>query len=234
MASILLLPGLACDAALWRDQMPALTAAGHDVQVTDVHSRFDTLQAMAAALLAEQPGARVLVGSSMGGMLALEVQRQAPARVPAMALLGTSARPDTPELLQLRGEAIALFAQGRADEVLRANIPFALHPQAWHHAALVADYFEMMRRAGAEQLIRQNRAVMARIDSRPGLAAVRCPVLVACGDADLLTPPEHAQEIADAVVGARLEIVPVCGHLLSWEQPERINTLLLDWLAGMN
>jgi pimeloyl-ACP methyl ester carboxylesterase len=169
----------------------------------------------------------------MGGMLALEMQRQAPARVQAMALLGTSARPDTPELLQLRGEAIALFAQGRADEVLRANIPFALHPQARHHDALVADYFEMMRRAGAEQLIRQNRAVMARVDSRPGLAALRCPVLVACGDADLLTPPEHAREIADAIAGARLEIVPTCGHLLTWEQPERINALLLDWLAGM-
>ncbi len=231
MASILLLPGLACDAALWRHQLPALRAAGHAVQVSDVHARFDTLPAMAAALLAEQPGAPVLVGSSMGGMLALEVQRQAPGRVPAMALLGTSARPDTPELLQLRGEAIALFAQGRADEVLRANIPFALHPQARHHDALVADYLAMMERAGAEQLIRQNRAVMARTDSRPSLASVRCPVLVVCGDADLLTPSEHAQEIADAVPGARLEIVPTCGHLLTWEQPERVNALLLDWLA---
>jgi pimeloyl-ACP methyl ester carboxylesterase len=150
-----------------------------------------------------------------------------------MALLGTSARPDTPELLQLRGEAIALFAQGRADEVLRANIPFALHPQAADHAALVADYLAMMERAGAEALIRQNRAVMARIDSRPALPAVRCPVLVACGDADLLTPPEHAQEMAQVIAGARLEIVPTCGHLLTWEQPARINALLLDWLASL-
>jgi pimeloyl-ACP methyl ester carboxylesterase len=233
VASILLLPGLACDAALWRHQLPALTAAGHEVQVTDVHARFDTLPAMAAALLAEHRGAPVLVGSSMGGMLALEMQRQAPARVPAMALLGTSARPDTPELLRLRSEAITLFAQGRAAEVLRANIPFALHPRAADHAALVADYLAMMERAGAEQLTRQNRAVMARIDSRPGLPAVRCPVLVVCGDADLLTPPEHAQEMAQAIPGARLEIVPTCGHLLNWEQPERVNALLLDWLAGM-
>ena len=234
MASILLLPGLACDAALWRHQLPALRAAGHEVQVTDVHARFDTLPAMAAALLAEQPGARLLVGSSMGGMLALEVQREAPARVQAMALLGTSARPDTAELLQLRSEAIALFAQGRADEVLRANIPFALHPQAADHAALVADYLAMMERAGAEQLMRQNRAVMACVDSRPTLPTVRCPVLVACGDADLLTPPEHSQEIASAIAGARLEIVPTCGHLLTWEQPERLEALLLDWLAGLD
>ena len=111
MTPITLLPGLACDGELWRDQVPALSAL-RPVQVADVHTRFATLPQMAAALLAEQPGELILCGTSMGGMLALEVQRQAPQRVKALALLASSARPDTPELIQLRSDAIRAVRAG--------------------------------------------------------------------------------------------------------------------------
>ena len=112
MLPITLLPGLACDAEIWHDQAAAL-AASRPVRVSDVQTRFATLPQMAAALLAEQGGELLLCGTSMGGMLALEVVRQAPQRVKALALLASSARPDTPELIRLRSDAIELFAQGR-------------------------------------------------------------------------------------------------------------------------
>lgn len=232
MPSLILLPGLASDETLWRDQLPMLRARG-PVHVTQVHARFQTLPAMATALLAEHAGPLILIGTSMGGILALEVLRQAPERVHALALLGSSARPDTPEMLQLREQAIALFETGRMDEVLRANVPFAFHPSKADDPALVADYLAMVRRAGPEQLVRQNRAIMARADSRPLLASIRCPLLVACGQDDLLTPPECAMEIAAAVAGAQLELLPDCGHLLTLEQPERINALLAGWLDSL-
>ncbi|MGL6110330.1 MAG: alpha/beta fold hydrolase, partial [Rubrivivax sp.] len=98
---------------------------------------------------------------------------------------------------------------------------------------LAPRYLAMIERAGATQLIAQNRAVMARPDSRPLLPQVACPVLVVCGESDLLTPPEHAREMAALIPGARLELLPGCGHLLTWEQPERVNALLIDWLAGL-
>jgi pimeloyl-ACP methyl ester carboxylesterase len=91
----------------------------------------------------------------------------------------------------------------------------------------------MVLRAGAEQLIAQNRAVMARPDSRPLLGTIRCPVLVACGEADLLTPCEQSREMAAAIAGARLEIIAECGHMLTLEQPQCVNALLTDWLAGL-
>jgi pimeloyl-ACP methyl ester carboxylesterase len=228
MTTTILLPGLASDAALWRDQAPALAALG-PVRVSDVHARHDTLPEMAAALLAEQPGPLVLVGTSMGGILALEVQRQAPQRVQGLALLGSTARADTAELLALRSQAIALFAQGRMDEVIRPNVMFAFHPSRGGDAALVGDYLAMMARAGPAQLMRQNRAIMARPDSRPWLADIRCPVLVACGDGDLLTPPECSREIAEAVAGAELHLLPQCGHLLTWERPQQVTDLLVRW-----
>lgn len=231
MPALILLPGLACDATVWRDQLPALAA--YAPVIGDVHERFASLPEMAAALLAEQPGDLLLCGTSMGGMLALEVVRQAPQRVKALALLATSARPDTPEMIRLRSDAIQLFEQGRADEVLRANVAFAFHPRVAEDSELATTYLGFVMRGGAQRLIRQNRAVMARADARPRLAAIRCPTLVACGDSDLLTPPEHSREIAAAIPGARLAIVPECGHMLTLEQPARINALLLEWLDGL-
>jgi pimeloyl-ACP methyl ester carboxylesterase len=232
MSTYVLLPGLASDHTLWRDQIPLLARRGA-VHVTDAHSRHATLPEMGAGVLAEIDGPLVLIGTSMGGILALEAWRQAPQRVRAMALLGSTARPDTPQMQQVRSEAVALFEAGRMDEVLRANVPFAFHASKASNRALVADYLAMVRRAGAAQLARQNRAIMARADSRPLLPTITCPLLVACGEDDLLTPMECAEEIAVAAPHARLARLPDCGHLLTLEQPERINALLTDWLDSL-
>ena len=230
MPTLTLLPGLACDAAVWQAMLPALCTR-HPVFVSSVHTRHATLPAMASALLAERPGPLWLAGCSMGGMLALELWRQAPQRVRGLALLGSTARADTPELLALRRQACTLFAAGRMEEVLRANVLFAFHPLHTRPPGLVDSYLAMLRRAGAAQLITQNQAVMARVDSRPTLPGITCPVLVACGEADQLTPPEHSREMAALASGTQLEIVPGAGHMLTMEQPARVAALLLHWLA---
>ena len=232
MSTVVLLPGLACDAELWRDQFPTLSTH-HTVQVSSVHQRHADLPAMARALLVEVAGPLVLVGSSMGAMLALHAHREAPQRIAALALLSSTARADTPELIRLRSEAIVEFQHGRAEDVLRANAMFAFHPRHAGDRARVDDYVQQILRVGTAQLIAQNRAVMARADMRPWLAEIRCPLLVACGDGDLLTPLEHSREIVRSVPQARLEVVPDAGHLMTWEQPERVNALLLQWLASL-
>jgi pimeloyl-ACP methyl ester carboxylesterase len=237
MTSVLFLPGLACDEELFAHQRVAL-GAWHAVQVVDVHTRADSLPAMARLLQAEHPGSHVLVGASMGAMVALQMALAAPERVQAVAVLGSTARPDTPELIRLRSQACELFAAGRMDEVLAANALMAFHPvnlsASVTHKALVARYLAMVRRAGAEQLIAQNRAVMAREDLRPRLPGLRCPVLVMCGEADQLTPPAVAREIADALPAATLELVPGAGHMLTMEQPEIVSAALLRWLRTIN
>ncbi len=229
MPELILLPGLACDAEAW-DGVAAPLAARHRIAVSDVAARHAALPAMAAALLAEHAGPLVLVGHSMGGIVALEALRQAPERIAAAALLGSTARPDTPELVALRMQAIGLFEAGRVDEVLRANAPFAFAPGV--PASLVERYVAMIRRAGTATLIAGNRALIARDDQRPHLPRIACPLLVACGEADALTPPEHSREIAEAVPGARLELLPGVGHLLTLEAPQAVAALLLDFLSA--
>lgn len=226
--TLLLLPGMACDAAVWREQRPALAALGPtDVALPHLDAAAHSLPAMAERLLAAHPGRLALAGCSMGAMLALHCWRLAPERIAGLALLGTTARPDTPEMQALRTEAIGLFAQGRMAEVLRANAMFAF--ARTHALRLHDDYLAMVQRGGADSLIRQNRAVMAREDLRPVLPTVRCPTLVVGGLDDQLTPPECQREIAAAIAGAELHLLPDCGHMLTWEQPAAVSAHLQRW-----
>jgi len=214
---------------MWRAQLDALAA--WSPRVADVHTREDTIPAMAATLLRETEGPLVLCGASMGGMLAMEAARQAPQRIAGLALLGTDPRADTPEMTALRTSAIDLFAQGRVREVIAPNVALAFHPD--QAQALAPAYLGFVLGAGAQQLIRQNRAVIARPDQRPDLHKLRCPVLVMCGDADLLTPPERSREIVERVPHARFVLVPRCGHMLTMERPEVVNAALVEWLLSV-
>jgi pimeloyl-ACP methyl ester carboxylesterase len=229
MPAIIRLPGLAADAAMWAAQRDAL-AATHEVRITDVHFRFASLPEMARALLAVQRGELVLCGASMGGILAFEVLRQAPQRVRGLALLGTTARPDSPEIAVLRANAFALIEAGRYEEMIAFNVPFSFHPDRQGERELVDAYLDMLRRAGAEQLVRQNIATAERPDSRTLLPGVSCPTLVLCGDADAVTTTEAAREIAQRVPGAEFVLIERCGHMLTMERPHEVNAALRRWL----
>lgn len=228
MPQLLFIPGLACDAALWRDQLVAF--ASWQPQVAQVHLECESIPAMAAALLAHHDGPLLPCGASMGGMIAMEMARQAPERIAGLALLGTDARPDSEEMKALRSNAIGLFEQGRLAEVIEPNIAFAFHPDNAGRRELTQAYLDMVYRGGAALLIRQNRAVMARPDAREHLPRLTCPALVAVGEADKLTPPERAREIASLLPKASLHVLPGCGHMLTMEQPQAVNALLARWL----
>lgn len=227
MSRLILIPGLAGDAAMWQAQLAALPAQWQ-AHVTDVHTRHASIAAMAQALLQEEAGELVLCGASMGGMIAMEAVRQAPGRIRGLALLGTSAHPETDDMRALREAAIELFERDRVAEVIEPNVALTFHPD--NAARLAPAYLEFVHRAGAGQLIAQNRAVIGRPDARIHLAEVRCPTLVMCGDADRLAPPECSSVIATLVPNAQLVLVQDCGHMLTMEQPSIVNATLLAWL----
>ncbi len=233
MPTLVLLPGLACDERLFEAQRPALPAA-LPVRVSDAHMRHDRIETMAAAVLAETAGPLILCGASMGGMIAMEAAHQAPERVRGLALLGTNARPETPDMYQLRESAIELFERGEARDVIELNAGFAFHTSRGGEAALLRRYVELVLDAGVPQLVRQNRALMQRPDARVHLPALRCPVLVMCGDGDRLTPPDCSREIAELVPSAELVWIERCGHMLTMERPVEVNAALGPWLARLS
>jgi pimeloyl-ACP methyl ester carboxylesterase len=227
---ILLIPGLNCTERLFQPQLPALWQLG---PVTLANHAFgETIPAVAANILAAAPPRFALAGLSLGGYLALEVMRQAPERVERLALLDTSARPDTPAQTAKRHERIALSRAGRFRETLEEQYPFVVHPDRHGDAALREAFIAMAEANGPETFIRQSLAIAARPDSRPGLGAIRVPTLVLVGDHDELTPPDCAEEMAAGINGARLVTVPGCGHMSTLEKPDAVTAALVDWLRG--
>jgi pimeloyl-ACP methyl ester carboxylesterase len=229
MTDLLLLPGLLCDAALWRHQAAALAGRAR-IGIADV-TQDESLAGMAARALAAAPPRFALAGLSMGGYLAFEILRQAPGRVTRLTLFDTSARPDTPEQARRRRGLMALSRSGAFKGVTPRLLPQLLHPD--HLAGPVAaEVLAMAERVGRAAFLRQQAAILGRPDSRPGLGAIAVPTLVAVGAADTLTPPDRAQEIAAGITGARYAELPGCGHLPPLEAPAAVTALLAEWLEG--
>ncbi len=226
----LLVPGLCCSARLYADQIPALWRFG-PVQVAD-HTRDDSMAAIAAGILTAAPPRFALVGLSMGGYIALTILSQAPERVQRLALLDTSARPETPEQTARRRPQIALAEAGRFAEVSALQFPVFVHRNRHGDEALKERVRIMAEETGAQAFLRQQQAIMTRPDARPLLPSIKCPTLVLVGDGDELTPPALSEEIAAGIAGSRLVVVPDCGHLSTMERPERVNTALTEWMAG--
>ncbi|MGF1611407.1 MAG: alpha/beta fold hydrolase [Kiloniellales bacterium] len=223
-----LLPGLLCDAALWRHQVDALADLA-DCQVADFTSQ-DSVAAMAESVLAMMPERFALAGLSMGGYVALEVMRQAPGRVTRLALLDTSAWPDTPEQTARRRGLIELAETGKFKGVTPRLLPLLIHESRLDDADLTGVVLAMAERVGKDAFLGQQRAIMERPDSRPTLVTIRCPTLVICGRQDALTPLDRAMELAAGISDARLLVAEDCGHLSALERPETVNQALKAWL----
>ncbi len=227
--TLLLLPGLLCDARLWRDQAAALAPLARPV-VADL-TLDDRVEAMAARALGMAEGPVALAGLSMGGYVALEVMRQAPERVTRLCLLDTSARADTEEQKRRRRGLISLSRKGQFRGLTPRLLPQLIHPSRLG-GPLAAEVMEMAERIGKEAFLRQQEAIMHRPDSRPDLARIAVPTLVGVGADDVLTPPHLAAEMAAMIPGARLRHFAGSGHLPSMETPEAVNAALAAWLAA--
>ncbi|HEV2284387.1 MAG TPA: alpha/beta fold hydrolase [bacterium] len=225
-----LIPGLLCTPRLYAEQLPALWRFGQ-VTVAD-HTRDDSVAGIARRLLAAAPPRFALVGLSMGGYTAFEVMRVAPDRVARLALLDTAARADTPEQSERRRGLMALARDGRFAEVFEPLFLSWVHRAHRTDAMLRRIVWGMAEDTGPDAFLREQTAIMTRPDSRPGLAAIRCPTLVLVGDGDESTPPDRAAEIADGIPGARLVSVPDSGHLSTLEQPALVTRALVEWLGS--
>jgi pimeloyl-ACP methyl ester carboxylesterase len=227
---IVLVPGLSCSARLYAEQIPALWRFG-PVTVAD-HTRGDSIADIAARILAAAPPRFALAGLSMGGYIAFEIMRQAPARVAKLALLDTGARAETAAQTEMRKAPMEMAKSGRFAEVAAAAFEFYVHPDRHGDSALKSQFVAMAEENGAQAYLRQQRAIMGRRESRPSLSAIACPTLVLVGEQDRGTPVELSQEIAAAIAGSRLVIIPACGHLSTIERPAAVTSALVEWLQA--
>jgi len=228
MTPILLVPGLLCTAEIFAPQMAALWPYGPVTVASTLEG--GTLPEIAANILSHAPPRFVLAGISMGGYICFEILRQAPERVIKLALIDTTARPDTPEQTTQRRALIALSRKASFRTILTQMFTSLVHPSHRRNAHLRDIQTRMGLAVGIDGMARQQAAIIARPDSRPDLPNIAVPTLVLVGDKDPLTPPDRAEEMAAAIPEARLVIVPDCGHISTLEQSEVVNRALIEWL----
>ena len=109
MIPLVLIPGMMCDARMWGELPVALfpRAVVHPLPIG-----ADTVRALAYVILRDLPTRFALAGLSMGGIVAMEILRQASERVTHLALLDTNPLAETTEMQARRLSQIAKVEAG--------------------------------------------------------------------------------------------------------------------------
>ena len=223
------IPGLLCTEWVFHGQ--ADIASGTAV-FADTR-QHDTITEMAEVALAQTSGQLVLIGLSMGGYVALEMARLAPARISAMALFSTNCRQDNDAQRAYRKQAIKLAQQDGFRGVTRQFLRKFLSPRALADTALVDGVLAMAADIGRVTFARQQHAILGRRAQHDTLASLNVPLSIVCGINDTLTPPALSQEMADLAPHADLRLLPDVGHLSTLEAAEACRDALVDLMAGL-
>jgi pimeloyl-ACP methyl ester carboxylesterase len=234
---LILVPGLMCDAAVWQPLLPRLAPVAA-CRVVD-HGDADDLALMARRLLDAAPPRFALAGHSMGGRVALEVMRLAPARVERLALLDTGYRARAAgaagddEARKRQALLDVARTQGVRAMALRW-VQDMVHPARLDDAALIERIVAMFERKSADTFARQVRALLERPDATDVLRSVQVPTLVMCGRADGWAPVAQHEEIAALIPPgvATLRVVDDAGHMSTMERPDAVADVMLEWLAA--
>jgi pimeloyl-ACP methyl ester carboxylesterase len=203
---VLLLHGWPASERIWVSQVSALRAAGFDAHAPHLYGRGPSIDDWAAQLLRDIEDPLVAVGASMGGYCALALARRAPERVLGMVLVGSRADADTFERRRFRQEAIMALRLGEAPELADED-------------------------ANLEHLAVAQEAMRDRLDLTGVAASFGGPLLVCVGDRDELVTVEESRELAERALDGRLEVFPGAGHFVAVDQPERFNTVLLEFVG---
>lgn len=234
LTPLLMLPGSLCDARLFAPQMQALRQRA--VCVGDIGGAT-SIAGIAAEVLRRAPARFTVAGLSMGGIVALEMWRQAPARVAGLALLDTTFMAEGAGVAERRAREMDAVRSGGTAALLRilrdTYLPKYFAARNRDDLRLQELVVQMAAACGPDMLQRQWSALATRPDSRATLATIDCPSLVACGSEDLLCPPA-LHEVMASLIGVPCRVLDRCGHLSTVESPDETTALIADWLHDVD
>lgn len=238
---VVLVMGLAWPAAMWFRQVPALAETYRVIRMDnrgagktgDVPGAPYTVDTMAADCLAIMDDAGVasaqVVGISMGGLIAQEMALSAPDRLSSLCLVATHpgianavVNPDAMAVLMQRGEMTP-------QEAAEISIPYNYAPGT-SREVIEEDWSVRMPLAASNEGYLAQAMGSSQWNGYDRIASIAMPTLVLHGELDSLVPPANGENIAARIPGAELVMVPDANHVLTTDQPEQVNKVLLDWL----
>jgi pimeloyl-ACP methyl ester carboxylesterase len=234
MQSLVLLPGLLCDQAVWQGQIDALG----DIAACTCPDwgRLDSILGMAQHVLSIAPPEFSLAGHSMGGRVAFQVVKLAPQRVKRLALFntGADARPAGEAGVREETKRRALLDVARTQGMRAFTmqwLPGMMMAGRMTDQPLVESIVAMLERGSPGIYEAQMLALLGRPDARPILPTIACPTLLLSGREDIWSPPERHAEMASIIPNSRLVVVANAGHMAPMEQPAAVANAMRDWLA---
>lgn len=189
-----------------------------------------SISELAQDILDHAPNKFALAGLSMGGIVAMEVFRQAPERINRIALLDTNPLDEPVERQTIRDQQILRAQNGELRAVIRDEMKPNYLTDGPHTGSILDLCMSMAETLGPDVFINQSYALQNRPNQCDTLRQIDVPTLILCGEDDALCPIERHQLMRDLIPGARLEVIPGAGHLPTLEQPQLTIEALQAWL----
>jgi pimeloyl-ACP methyl ester carboxylesterase len=241
--AVVMLHGVGGGAAAWTPQLDALAGAGYlavawdapgygasaPVEPYDMTNLARALEALLDGLSVRR---RVLMGHSLGGMVAQEAIAAFPQKIDGLVLSATSpafGRADGEWQQAFLAQRLGPLDAGRTmAELAPALVAVMVGPDA--EGAGVAAATEVMAHVPGETY-RKALHALVRFDRRDALASIRVPTLAIAGERDANAPPAVMEKMAARIAGAEYRVLAGCGHLANLERPRPFNELVLAWLG---
>jgi pimeloyl-ACP methyl ester carboxylesterase len=229
--TLIWLPGLVCDEAVWTEVLAHWSAPGLVVSYPDARS----IDAMAQRVVDAAAGRRVwLIGHSMGGRVAIEAARQLGPALRGLVLASTGHQPlaDGEAGEREREGRVRLVALARSEGMRamgRQWVQGMVRPE--NLGTPIEDAIvEMIARHTPATFEGHVQALLGRPDATTTLAALPAPVLLLCGAQDSWSPPARHQVISRIVQRGQLQIIEGAGHMLPMEQPQIMARTIQAWM----
>jgi pimeloyl-ACP methyl ester carboxylesterase len=238
--AVLLLHGIGGGQLIWRDTLPALAAAGYRAAALDfpgygaspgtptLDAMVDAVQAVVTALAAERT---VLLGHSMGGMVAQELLARSPAAVQGLVLACTSAafgRPEGDWQARFVADRLAPLDAGLGmSGMARRLVPGMVSPAA---PAAAGEFAVHVMSRVPEASYRTALRAIAAFDRREALPRIAVPTLCLAGEHDRTAPPDVMQRMAQRIPGGEYRCLDNAGHIANVEQPAAFHAAVISFL----
>jgi pimeloyl-ACP methyl ester carboxylesterase len=225
MKTLVMIPALGCDGALYREIVPALSGLVH---CRTVVADAGSLAACVGQVLAAVEGPFIVMGTSFGGRVALETALAEPGRVQGLVVIGAGPGPVAdPVAGRRRSERLR---GGEFEPVVAEMGAIISHLPGPNGPATREAFIAMCRNQGNEVMARQSDALASRTDVWPRLPEIACPALMLWGQHDQFSPAADGLRVAAAVTRGRYVELAACGHFPTLEYPDETAAAIGHWL----
>ena len=228
MTPLLLLPGMMCDFRLFTSQIEAIK--DRDVIVPSI-ATHDNVELIASTIIESAPPIFALAGLSMGGIVAMEIVRQAPERVERLCLMDTNPLAEAEDIKAKREPQIEKVMNGGLEDVMRNEMIPNYFAEGQSNKERIELCWEMAEGLGMDVFIKQSRALQTRRDQTDTLESYKGPTLILHGENDRLCPAHRHELMHKLLPHSQYIIISGAGHLPTIEMPLTTNQHLNNWLS---